>query len=116
METINIQFQVPSTGQYTLDEFVAKLKDYAEKLASSISKSGNSYQETYMSQAEQEAYVAESLNRALDELEAHKKNGTKPMDARELLDFGKRRRSMKVKICTEKEFERQLRKLSLLVN
>lgn len=44
METINIQFQVPSTGQYTLDEFVAKLKDYAEKLASSISKSGNSYQ------------------------------------------------------------------------
>ena len=26
METINIQFQVPSTGQYTLDEFVAKLK------------------------------------------------------------------------------------------
>lgn len=53
METINIQFQVPSTGQYTLDEFVAKLKDYAEKLASSISKSGNSYQETYMSQAEQ---------------------------------------------------------------
>ncbi|WP_418324436.1 hypothetical protein [Segatella sp.] len=81
----DIQFQVPSTGQYTLDEFVAKLKDYAEKLASSISKSGNSYQETYMSQAEQEAYVAESLNRALDELEAHKKNGTKPMDARELL-------------------------------
>ena len=72
METINIQFQVPSTGQYTLDEFVAKLKDYAEKLASSISKSGNSYQETYMSQAEQEAYVAESLNRALDEMEAHK--------------------------------------------
>ena len=60
METISIQFQVPSTGQYTLDEFVAKLKDYAEKLASSISKSGNSYQETYMSQAEQEAYVAES--------------------------------------------------------
>ncbi len=38
-----------------------------------------------MSQAEQEAYVAESLNRALDEMEAHKKNGTKPMDARELL-------------------------------
>jgi len=37
METINIQFQVPSTGQYTLDEFVAKLKDYAEKLAGSIS-------------------------------------------------------------------------------
>ena len=90
METINIQFQVPSTGQYTLDEFVAKLKDYAEKLASSISKSGNSYQETYMSQAEQEAYVAESLNRALDEMEAHKKNGTKPMDARELLRTSKR--------------------------
>ena len=85
METINIQFQVPSTGQYTLDEFVAKLKDYADKLASSISKSGNSYQERYMSQAEQEAYVAESLNRALDEMEAHKKNGTKPMDARDLL-------------------------------
>lgn len=38
-----------------------------------------------MSQAEQEAYVAESLNRALDEMEAHKKNGTKPMDAREFL-------------------------------
>ena len=33
METINIQFQVPSTGQYTLDEFVAKLKDYAEKIS-----------------------------------------------------------------------------------
>ena len=85
METINIQFQVPSTGQYTLDEFVAKLKDYAEKLACSISKSENSYQETYMGQAEQEAYVAESLNRALDEMEAYKKNGTKPMDARDLL-------------------------------
>ena len=38
-----------------------------------------------MSQAEQEAYVAESVNRALDEMEAHKKNGTKPMDARDLL-------------------------------
>ena len=38
-----------------------------------------------MSQAEQEAYVAESLNRALDEMEAHKMNGTKPMDARDLL-------------------------------
>ena len=85
MEMINIQFQVPSTGQYTLDEFVAKLKDYAEQLASSISKSENSYQERYMSQAEQEAYVAESLNRALDEMEAHKQNGTKPMDARDLL-------------------------------
>ena len=95
METINIQFQVPSTGQYTLDEFVAKLKDYAEKLASSISKSGNSYQETYMSQAEQEAYVAESLNRALDELEAHKKNGTKPMDARELLTRASLRHNLK---------------------
>ena len=35
--------------------------------------------------AEQEAYVAESLNRALDEMESHKKNGTKPMDARDLL-------------------------------
>ena len=73
------------TGQYTLDEFVAKLKDYAEKLASSISKSENSYQERYMNQAEQEVYVAESLNRVLDEMDAHKKNGTKPMDARELL-------------------------------
>ena len=70
---------VISTGQYMLDEFVAKLKDYTEKLASSISKSGSSYQERYMSQAEQEAYVTESLNRALDEMEAHKKNGTKPM-------------------------------------
>ena len=48
-------------------------------------KTENSYQETYMSQAEQEAYVAESLNHALDEMEAHKKNGTKPMDARDLL-------------------------------
>ena len=38
-----------------------------------------------MSQAEQEAYVAESLNRALDEMEAHKKNGTKPMSADEFL-------------------------------
>ena len=76
---------VISTGQYMLDEFVAKLKDYTEKLASSISKSGSSYQERYMSQVEQEAYVTESLNRALDEMEAHKKNGTKPMDARELL-------------------------------
>lgn len=26
METINIQFQVPSTGQYTLDEFVVSSK------------------------------------------------------------------------------------------
>ena len=48
-------------------------------------KTENSYQETYMSQAEQEAYVAESLNHALDEMEAHKKNGTKPMSADEFL-------------------------------
>ena len=68
METINIQFQVPSTGQYTLDEFVAKLKDYAKKLAGSISKSGNSYQERFMSQAEQEAYVEDILTPALDEM------------------------------------------------
>lgn len=38
-----------------------------------------------MTQAEQEAYVSESLNRALDQMEEHKKNGTKPMDAREFL-------------------------------
>ena len=25
MDTINIQIQVPNTGQYTLDEFVAKV-------------------------------------------------------------------------------------------
>lgn len=55
------------------------------KISQFYLQSGNSYQETYMSQAEQEAYVAESLNRALDELEAHKKNGTKPMNARDLL-------------------------------
>lgn len=44
-----------------------------------------SYKETYMSRKEQEAYVAESLNRALDEMEEHKRNGTKPMSARDLL-------------------------------
>ena len=38
METINIQFQVPSTDQYTLDKFVAKLKDYAEKLVLPLKK------------------------------------------------------------------------------
>ncbi len=85
MDAINIQFQVPTTGQYTFDEFVAKVKSYAEKLANTIAKPANSYQEAYMSQAEQEAYVAESLNRALDQMEAHKKNGTKPMSARDLL-------------------------------
>lgn len=85
MENINIQLQVPSTGQYTLDEFVAKVKDYAEKLATSLSKPVKSYKETYMSRKEQEAYVAESLNRALDEMEEHKRNGTKPMSARDLL-------------------------------
>ena len=79
MDTINIQVQVPNTGQYTLDEFVAKVKDYAYKLVSNISKPVPTYQETYMSRKEQEAYVAESLNRALDQMEAHKKNGTKPM-------------------------------------
>ena len=56
-----------------------------KKVALFFGISENSYQERYMSQAEQEAYVAESLNRALDELEAHKKNGTKPMDADEFL-------------------------------
>lgn len=44
-----------------------------------------SYRETYLSQKEQEAYVAESLNRALDQMKAHKKNGTKPMLARDFL-------------------------------
>ena len=85
MNHINIQLQVPSTGQYTLDEFVAKLKDYAEKLANSISKPVTSYKETYMNRKEQEAYVAGSLNRALDEMEEHKRNGTKPRNARDLL-------------------------------
>lgn len=47
MEPINILLQVPSTGQYTLDEFVAKLKDYAEKLASSISQPVTSYKDIY---------------------------------------------------------------------
>lgn len=94
---------VPSTGQYTLDEFVAKLKDYAEKLASSISKSENSYQERYMSQAEQEAYVAESLNRALDEMEAHKKNGTKPMSFDDFMAKLDERPRKKLNFSTPKE-------------
>lgn len=85
MSVINIQLQVPSTGQYTRDEFVAKVKDYANKLANTISKPVPTYQETYMSREEQEAYVSETLNRALDQMEAHKKNGTKPMSAKELL-------------------------------
>lgn len=85
MKNINIQLQVPSTGQYTLDEFIAKLKDYAEKLANSVSKPVASYKETYMSRKKQEAYVAESLNRALDEMEEHKQNGTKPMDFDEFM-------------------------------
>ena len=40
MDTINIQIQVPSTGQYTRDEFIAKVKDYANKLANTISQLG----------------------------------------------------------------------------
>ena len=86
METINIQLQVPNTGQYTLDEFIAKIKDYANKLTSTLSTPVKSYRETYLSQKEQEAYVAESLNRALDQMESHKKNGTKPMTFDEFLD------------------------------
>lgn len=43
----------------------------------------NIQEERELTQEEQEAYVAESLNRALDQLEAHLKNGTKPMTARE---------------------------------
>lgn len=85
METINIQLQVPSTGQYSLDEFIAKVKDYADQLANTLSSPVKSYRETYLSQKEQEAYVAESLNRALDQMEAHEKNGTNPMLARDLL-------------------------------
>lgn len=85
METINIKLQVPSTGQYSLDEFVAKIKDYADKLACTLSTPVKSYREAYLSQKEQEAYVAESLNRALDEMDAHEKNGTKPMLARDFL-------------------------------
>ncbi len=79
MDTINIQLQVPNTGEYTRDEFVAKVKDYANKLANTISKPVQTYQETNMSLEEQETYVSETLNRALDQMEAHKKNGTKPM-------------------------------------
>lgn len=85
MENINIQLQVPSTGQYTLDEFIAKVKDYANKLVNNISKPVPTYKETYMSRKEQEAYVAESLNRALDQMEAHKKDGTQPRNARDFL-------------------------------
>lgn len=54
-------------------------------LVGSIPKPTKSYQEVYMTQAEQEAYVSESLNRVLDQMEEHKKNGTKPMDVREFL-------------------------------
>ena len=86
MSVINIQLQVPSTGQYTRDEFVAKVKDYANKLANTISKPVPTYQETYMSREEQEAYVSETLNRALDQMEAHKRNGTKPMSFDDFLD------------------------------
>ena len=39
-----------------------------------------------MTQAEQEAYVSESLNRALDQMEEHRKNGTKPMTFDEFMD------------------------------
>lgn len=85
METINIQLQVPSTGQYSLDEFITKVKDYADQLANTLSSPVKSYRETYLSQKEQEVYVAESLNRALDQMEAHEKNGTTPMLARDLL-------------------------------
>ena len=51
-----------------------------------ISKPAKSYQESYMTQAEQEAYVSESLNRALDQMEEHKKNGTKPMTFYDFMD------------------------------
>ena len=51
METINIELQVATTGKYTLDEFVAKIKDYADKLSNTISKPTKSYQESYMTQA-----------------------------------------------------------------
>lgn len=85
METINIQVQVPNTGKYSLDEFIAKVKEYAEKLSSTLSTPVKSYRETYLTKKEQEAYVAESLNRALDQMEAHEKNGTKPMLAKDFL-------------------------------
>lgn len=34
----------------------------------------------------EETFIAESLNRALDQMEAHKKNGTKPMTFDEFID------------------------------
>ena len=86
METINIQLQVPNTGKYSLDEFIAKVKEYAEKLSDTLTTPVKSYRETYMTRKEQEAYVAESLNRALDQMEAHEKNGTRPMTFDEFLD------------------------------
>ena len=86
METINIQLQVPNTGKYSLDEFIAKVKEYAEKLSNTLTTPVKSYRETYMTRKEQEAYVAESLNRALDQMEAHEKNGTRPMTFDEFLD------------------------------
>ena len=84
METINIQLQVPNTGKYTLDEFVSKVKAYANQLAHSLPKTSKAYEESAMTKEEQEAYVAETLNRALDEMEEHRRNGTQPMKAREL--------------------------------
>ena len=75
METINIQLQVPNTGKYSLDEFIAKVKEYAEKLSDTLTTPVKSYRETYMTRKEQEAYVAESLNRALDQMVALKKSG-----------------------------------------
>ena len=86
METINIQLQVPNTGKYSMDEFIAKIKEYANSLTVSIKKPKQSYTDICMSKEEQEAYVAESLNRALDEMEEHRKNGTKPMTFDEFLN------------------------------
>lgn len=45
METINIQLQVPNTGKYSLDEFIAKVKEYAEKLSDTLTTPVKSYRE-----------------------------------------------------------------------
>ena len=75
METINIQLQVPNTGKYSLDEFIAKVKEYAEKLSDTLTTPVKSYRETYMTRKEQEAYVAETIKLRLAKMEHHEKIG-----------------------------------------
>ena len=67
MQTIDIRLNVPNTGTYSLEEFVAKVKGYAERLVRKSQARKENYE--YVPNEETKAAIRE----AQEHLEAYNK-------------------------------------------